>query len=100
MLRKDSATKLIFAASLLAANVMSGQQPARRPELDEAARAYEQGIVLLIAQVSARLEFYEDSAAYDRYLSLKPSDDAARRERGFVLALSNQSENALRDIEW
>lgn len=58
-------------------------------------------IVLLIAQVSAQLEFYEDSAtAYDRYLSLKPADDVARRERGFVLALANQSKRALRDLEW
>lgn len=58
-------------------------------------------IVLLIAQVSAQLEFYEDSAAsYDRYLSLKPADDAARRERGFVLAMANQSKSALKDLEW
>jgi predicted Zn-dependent protease len=58
-------------------------------------------IVLLIAQVSAQLEFYEDSAtAYDRYLSLKPADDVGRRERGFVLALANQSKSALRDLEW
>ena len=43
VLRKGSVTKLIFAASLLAANVVSSQQPARRAELDEAAAAYEQG---------------------------------------------------------
>ena len=58
-------------------------------------------IVLLIAQIAAQLEFYEDSAAaYDRYLVLKPTDDAAHRERGFVLALANQSKSALREIEW
>jgi len=58
-------------------------------------------IILLLAQVAAQLEFFEDSAAaYDRYLKLKPDDDIARRERGFALARSNQSQSALRDLEW
>ena len=58
-------------------------------------------IVLLIAQVAAQVEFYEDSAAaYDRYLKLKPEDDAARRERGFDMARANDTKSALRDLEW
>jgi tetratricopeptide (TPR) repeat protein len=58
-------------------------------------------IVLMLAQVAAQLEFYEDSAAaYDRYLKLQPGDDAARRERGFVLAMDNRYQSAVRDLEW
>ena len=35
-------------------------------------------------EISAQLEFYQDAAAsYDRYLKLKPADEAARRERAF-----------------
>ena len=57
-------------------------------------------IVLLLAQVSAQLKFYEDSAAaYDRYLKLKPTDEIARRERGFALARANQTRRALPDLE-
>jgi tetratricopeptide (TPR) repeat protein len=57
--------------------------------------------VLALAQVSAGLGFYEDSAAaYDRYLRLKPGDDAARRERGFDWARVNQTKLALKDLEW
>ena len=41
-------------------------------------------VLLLLAQVSAQLEFYHDAAAsYDRYLKLKPADEVARRERAF-----------------
>jgi tetratricopeptide (TPR) repeat protein len=58
-------------------------------------------IILLLAQVSAQLGFYEDSAAaYDRYLKLRPGDDVARRERGFDLACLSESKGALRDLEW
>jgi tetratricopeptide (TPR) repeat protein len=58
-------------------------------------------ILLLLAQVSAQLEFYEDSATtYDRYLKLRPDDDAARRERGFDLARANRSQSALQDLNW
>jgi tetratricopeptide (TPR) repeat protein len=58
-------------------------------------------ILLLLAQVTAQLQFYEDSAAaYDRYLKLRPADEGARRERGFVLALANRSQSGLRDLEW
>ena len=58
-------------------------------------------VLLMLAQVTAELQFYEDSAAaYDRYLKLKPEDDAARRERGLDLARANQPKSALRDLEW
>lgn len=58
-------------------------------------------VLLLLAQVSYHLEFYEDAAAaYTRYLSQKPDDDAARRERGMALACANQPASALADLEW
>jgi len=57
-------------------------------------------ILLLLAQVSAQLEFYQDAAAtYDRYLKLKPADEVARRERSFVLASDGQYQRALPDLE-
>jgi tetratricopeptide (TPR) repeat protein len=58
-------------------------------------------VILLLAQVSARLEFFQDAAAkYDEYLRLKPDDDVARRERGFMLAFANQFTSARSDLEW
>jgi len=58
-------------------------------------------VLLLLAQVSFQLEFYEDAAAaYTRYLKRKPDDDAARRERGMALACANQPASALADLEW
>src|SRR5262249_7888165 len=58
-------------------------------------------VVLLLAQVTARLEFFKDAAAmYEDYLKLKPTDDAARRERGFTLACANQFDTALADLNW
>jgi tetratricopeptide (TPR) repeat protein len=57
--------------------------------------------VLLLAQVLAQLEFYEDSAdAYSRYLRLRPDDDAARRERGFDFARAHELQRALPDLQW
>jgi len=58
-------------------------------------------VLLLLAQVSYHLEFYEDSAAaYTRYLKRKPDDDDARRERGMALACANEPASALADLEW
>ena len=55
----------------------------------------------LLAQVSFRLGFYEDSAAsYTRYLQLKPTDDTARRERAMDWACANQPAKALADLIW
>lgn len=58
-------------------------------------------VLLLLAQVSAYLEFFKDSAeAYGEYLKLKPADEAARREHGFMLACGSQFKSALPDLEW
>ncbi|HZU28769.1 MAG TPA: tetratricopeptide repeat protein [Bryobacteraceae bacterium] len=58
-------------------------------------------IIRLLAQVSARLEFYQDAAAaWDEYLKLKPDDDEARRERGFAYARAAQTPQALADLSW
>ena len=58
-------------------------------------------VLLLLAQVSYHLEFYEDAAAsYTRYIKLKPDDDVARRERGMSLACANQPVSALADLDW
>lgn len=55
---------------------------------------------LLLAQVSFQLEFYKDAAAaYEKYLSLKPADEMARRERAYTLACSGQFKTALPDLE-
>ena len=57
-------------------------------------------VPLLLAEISAQLEFYQDAAAsYDRYLQLKPSDEVARRERAFMLASTGQFKNALPELE-
>jgi tetratricopeptide (TPR) repeat protein len=57
-------------------------------------------ILLLLAQVSAQLEFYQDAAAsYERYLKLKPGDEVARREHGFMLASAGQVKRALPDLD-
>ncbi|MFN7997899.1 MAG: tetratricopeptide repeat protein [Bryobacteraceae bacterium] len=57
-------------------------------------------ILLLFADISMRLEFYEDSAkTYDRYLALRPTDERARRERAFVLAKAGQTRTAMPDLE-
>lgn len=58
-------------------------------------------VLLLLAQVSAQLQFFVDAAqTYDAYLKLKPNDDAARRERGFMLACANQFKRGVPDLEW
>lgn len=88
----------------LAQNCREQQRPVAAAALLAKAQKAEPNradIALLIAQVAAQLEFHEDSAvAYDRYLKLKPEDDAARRERGFNLARAHQSKSAMRDLEW
>jgi len=58
-------------------------------------------IPLLLAHASEKLGYYADTAAaYDEYLKLRPSDDLARRERGFALARSAQFEQGLVDLRW
>lgn len=55
---------------------------------------------LLLAQVSFQLAFYRDAvAAYDQYLSLRPADQVARRERAYALACGGRFKTALPDLE-
>jgi tetratricopeptide (TPR) repeat protein len=68
----------------------AGQLAPARPE-----------ILLLMAQASSRLGYFEDTAiAYDKYLKLKPGDDAARGQRGLALALSSKLDEGIRELEW
>jgi len=58
-------------------------------------------ILLSLAHVTEKLGLYGDSAeVYNKYLNLDPSDDVARRERGFALARSAKLEDALPDLRW
>src|SRR5260370_32953754 len=55
----------------------------------------------LIAVTSGELRANEDSAAaWDRYASLAPNDDTARRERGFARIHLRQFETGIADLEW
>ena len=57
-------------------------------------------ILLLLAGLTEKLGFFQDTAtAYDRYVKLRPQDDQAWRERGFALARSARTEDALRELE-
>jgi tetratricopeptide (TPR) repeat protein len=57
-------------------------------------------ILLLLANLTEKLGYYGDAAtAYDRYLRLRPQDDQAWRERGFALARTARTEDALRDLQ-
>lgn len=58
-------------------------------------------ILLLLASMTQKLGFDGDTAAaYDKYLKLRPSDDVARRERGFALARSGKIDEGLEDLRW
>ncbi len=58
-------------------------------------------LLLLLAQVTQKLGFLGDTAiAYDKYLKLRPSDDVARRERGFALAQTAKLHEGLQDLKW
>jgi tetratricopeptide (TPR) repeat protein len=58
-------------------------------------------VVMLTAHVSEALGYYSDAAvAYDRYLTLQPGDDIARRERGFALARGAKLQEGLVDLRW
>jgi len=55
----------------------------------------------LLAQTASALGYYADSAnAWDRYYKLTPTDDMARRERGFTTALAGQRAKGLADLKW
>jgi tetratricopeptide (TPR) repeat protein len=56
---------------------------------------------LLLARTAFGLGYYADSVlAWDRYYKLAPSDDAARRERGFAKALTGRVRDGLSDLRW
>lgn len=58
-------------------------------------------LLMLMARLTERLGFYEDTAdVYDEYLKLRPTDDVARRERGFSLARARRLAEGLKDLEW
>ncbi|SPE28419.1 hypothetical protein SBA3_1440006 [Candidatus Sulfopaludibacter sp. SbA3] len=55
----------------------------------------------LIAVITGELQANEDSAAaWDRYAALAPSDDTARRERGFARIHMHQFDAGLADLNW
>jgi tetratricopeptide (TPR) repeat protein len=55
----------------------------------------------LIAVITGELQANEDSAAaWDRYAELAPTDDTARRERGFARTHMRQFDTGLADLEW
>jgi Flp pilus assembly protein TadD len=57
-------------------------------------------IQLLLAQSTSRLGYFDDSiAAWDRYLQLRPTDEAGQRERAFARsAVGKDSQQALADL--
>jgi len=58
-------------------------------------------IAIFTAGEFEKLGFFTDTAlAYSHYLKLRPSDDVARRERGFALARGTQIEQGLVDLRW
>ncbi len=55
----------------------------------------------LLAVTTGDLHAYDDSvAAWNRYVTLAPDDDAGRRERGFAMANIKQAEGGISDLEW
>ena len=71
--------------------------------LAEAAKAAPQraDVQRLIAVTTGELQANEDSAAaWDRYAALAPSDDTARRERGFARIHMRQFDTGIADLEW
>ena len=51
--------------------------------------------------VLAKLGFYREAGAvYDHCFQVHPSDDEARRERGYALARAGQLTEAFRDLDW
>lgn len=59
-------------------------------------------IALVLAQALNDGGYYGDSAlAYDRYVSLRPDDDTARRERAFVYGRTGQRiDEAVAEMQW
>jgi tetratricopeptide (TPR) repeat protein len=58
-------------------------------------------ILHALADASEQIGFYADAAsALDQYLTLKPQDAVARRERGFCHAFSGDIDLGLADLTW
>jgi tetratricopeptide (TPR) repeat protein len=54
-----------------------------------------------IALIATELRAWADAAAaWDRYLTLAPNDDVARRERGFNVVRTGQFEQGAADLRW
>ena len=55
----------------------------------------------LLAVTTSELGALDDaSAAWDRYLTLEPNDDVARRERGHTAARMGKLEQGIAELEW
>ena len=58
-------------------------------------------VLKLLAVATGDLGALDDSlAAWDRYVTLSPEDDAARRERGFTAVRMGQVERGVEDLRW
>jgi tetratricopeptide (TPR) repeat protein len=57
-------------------------------------------VLLLLANATAALGYYEDTArTYEKYLKLRPADEVARRELGFALILEAKFEEGLPELQ-
>jgi len=57
-------------------------------------------VLLLLAHATEALGYYEDTAGtYEKYLKLRPADEAARRELGFSLILEGRFEEGLPKLQ-
>ena len=89
--------------NLALARLSAGQKEAAIALLAQASRIAPERPALqqLLARAAMDLAWYADAAiAWDNYLRLAPQDDAARRERGFALALSGHAARGLDDLNW
>ena len=79
------------------------QPEAALRQLAEAAKTAPQraDVQRLIAVTTGELQANEDSAAaWDRYATLAPNDDTARRERGFARIHMRQFDTGIADLHW
>src|SRR5690348_1292843 len=108
-----------YPRALVALEAAQRQKPSDPDALLNLARAYsaterdDQAVILLVkamkeaperpdilmtaAQTSERLGFYVDAAgALEKYVKLKPGDEVARRELGFLLARTSRLDDGVR----
>ena len=56
-------------------------------------------VLLLLAHDAEELGYYEDAvSAYEKYLTLRPLDDVARREHGFAMVLALRPQGGLPEL--